>query len=238
MTSLNFKISGKRDLKALENLTQEYKRQLPFSIAQAMNTTAVGSRFVDGSKADSFAALFKKDAQQRLDRPKAKTPELFLKQKARKTSLQLTLAPKTRPWSRNRYISGNVAGNSRAPKPWEVKIVGNAKTDLRLGTKFVPTNAVKLDRFGNVPLGLIKAVESDKKNVLVGTPKGGARRPGIWLRSSSNNSIKPLFVVSSASGYTQKLKPVFVLNESFGRNFERNLRLELLKNVQSSKNRR
>ena len=232
-----FVLGGNNDFKFMKRFTQEYKRQVPYSIAQAMNTTAVGSRFAPETKTNNYAALFKKDSRERFERPKAQSADLFMQQKAKKRNLEVRLAPKTKPWSRNRYISGNVFGNSRAPKPWEVKIVGNAKTNLQVGTKFVPTNAVKLDKFGNVPLSLIKAIESDKKDVLVGRPKYKARRPGIWLRSSSNNSIKPLFVVSSASGYRQLLQPGVVLEDAYKSNFMRNFRQELLKNVRSGRNR-
>jgi len=123
---------------------------LPFSISQAMNASVKGLAAIPGSKQKSAVNGLAGSSKRFFDRPKPATSTGFFATTANKRTLSLVIKPKDKPWDRNRYLSGNIFGGARPPKPFEIAFAAQSKGQIPTGARFVPTGAIKQDRYGNV----------------------------------------------------------------------------------------
>ena len=236
--SLNISAQIKSSLGDCAKYTEEIRKQFPFSVAEAMNATAIGSRFITNSQATSYLAAVEKAAQRGLDRPKPFTTKgLFMQEKATKRKPRLLLAPKDKGGNRERYIAGNVFGNPRPVKGWEAALVRLAAysvgqdTEFEPGAKFVPTKRVKLDSRGNIPRATIRSIarKTNSGKVIFGRPDGGTRSPGIYEKKGK--SLKALFIQQDTINYSQRLDLFPLLAETYKRQFPRNFKRAVIKNV-------
>ncbi len=211
--------------------TDAHTKQLPFSAAQALNAAVQGSKFISGSKEKSSLAVLEKAAERYLDRPKPQTAAGWRATVANKKSISSRITPKDRPWKRTRYLSGNIRGGTRAPKPWEAKIRSLGQIDAN--AYLVPTGAVKRDRYGNISKANINKLitEATSGGLFIGTPRGGNRQAGIYRRNANKGTLRPLFYTTPRTHYKAIFPAETEINQTIQRHFTRYLKLQTLRNV-------
>tara|TARA_R100000781_G_scaffold49190_1_gene32683 strand:+ start:1913 stop:2677 length:765 start_codon:yes stop_codon:yes gene_type:complete len=232
----------KSELPTAITWTNEHTKQLPFSIAQALNASVQGSRFVAGSKQKSALNALAGSSQRYLDRPKKSTQKGFRATVANKRNLQTTILPKDgkvgKGYDQNRYLSGSILGGSAAPKDYAAALVGHPKArNIPKGSKLVPTGALKTDRYGNISKANINKIFSSigntnttGGNIFIGKPRGGNRPAGVYRRER-NNLLRPLFYSVDSVTYRPIFPATQVIQQSVQKNFGLYLRHQLAKNV-------
>jgi len=226
----------KSELPTAIKWTNEHTRQLPFSISQALNASAQGSKFIPGSQQRSALNGLAGSSRRFLDKPKPQTQKGFRATVANKRNLSVLIAPKDKPFSRNRYLSGNILGGARAPKPIEIAFAANSKGNIPSGSRFVPTGAVKPDRYGNVSKSNLNKIlqnintQAKGNNVFIGKPVGGARPAGVYRRQN-NGALRPLFLVETSINYTARFPAQRIVQQKVQQTFGVYLRQQLAKNV-------
>jgi len=219
--------------------TKEHERQLPFSVSQALNATAQGSKFIPGSKDKSILSELAKTAPQFLDRPKKVVATGARATTAKKRNLEVSILPKDRPFSRARTLEGNFLGGTRAPKDFEAKFSSLSKGTIATSTTYSPTRFAKpVDKYGNVSRSAIDKIiknvgttgRSKTGNVFIGTPRGGTRPAGVYRRER-NEKLRPLFFVNTPIDYKQRFPIGSVAIGQVNLTFAMYLRRQLTKNV-------
>jgi len=236
------KLDIKSELPKGVKWSNEMTRQLPFSIAQALNASVQGSKFIAGSKQKSALNALAGSSRRYLDRPKKSTQKGFRATVANKRNLATTILPKDgkvgKGYDQNRYLSGSILGGSAAPKDYAAALVGHPKArNIPKGSKLVPTGALKTDRYGNISKANINKIFSSigntnrtGGNIFVGKPRGGARPPGVYRREK-NFQLRPLFYAVGSVNYQPIFPATQVIQQSVQRNFGLYLRHQLAKNV-------
>jgi len=227
----------KSELPTAIKWTNEHTRQLPFSISQALNASAQGSKFIAGSQERSALNGLAGSSRRFLDRPKPQTQKGFRATVANKRNLSVLIAPKDKGWDRNRYLSGNILGGARAPKPFERAFAANSKGNIPSGSRFVPTGAIKPDRYGNVSRSnldkILNSIGNDNRNggnVFIGKPLGGNRPAGVYRRER-RQTLRPLFLVETSINYTARFPAQRIVQQKVQQTFGIYLRQQLAKNV-------
>jgi len=225
----------KSELPTAIKWTNEHTRQLPFSIAQAMTASAKGLAAIPGSKQKSAINALAGSSKRFLDRPKPQTSTGFFATTANKRTLQVLITPKDKPWDRNRYLSGNILGGQRAPKPYEIAFAAQSKGQIPSGTRFVPTGAVKPDRYGNVSRANLRKILQNvntqgRNSVMIGTPTGDSRTAGVYRRQPNGN-LRPLFLVDNSLNYKARFPAVRIIETKVQSTFGIYLRDRLARNV-------
>lgn len=205
-----FRLDIQSELPKAIKWTDLHTTQLAFSISQAMNASVKGLAAISGSKQKSALNAIAGSSKRFLDQPKPQTQTGFRATTATKRNLQIAILPKDKPWSRNRYLMGNVKGGQRAPKPFEVVFAANSDGSIPTGSFFTPTGAVKPDRYGNVSrANLRKIIESvdnssgKRGSVFIGKPANSANAAGVYRRTKLG--LRPLFLVQpSAPTYSAR----------------------------------
>ena len=237
------KLDIKSELPTAVKWTNEHTKQLPFSIATAMNAAVQGSKFIAGSKQRSALQALANQSSTYLDRPKKSTQKGWRATRANKRNLQTTILPKDKPYNQQRYLGGNVLGGSRAPKDWEAAFVNhpraiNMPSDVRL----VPTKAARkkpgVDKFGNFSLKKIQKLYDSVgtsgrtgSNIFIGTPRTPPSRPPGVYRRERNEQLRALFIAVSGVKYGARFPAEKVVGQSIQKDFGIYLRQELAKNV-------
>ena len=227
----------KSELPTAIKWTNEHTKQLPFSIAQAMTAAAKGISSIPGSKQKSALNALAGSARRFLDRPKPQTQTGFRATTANKRTLSLMILPKDKPWNRNRYLSGNIFGGQRAPKPYEIAFAAQSKGQIPSGTRFVPTGVIRPDRYGNVSRANLRKILNSVgngnrtgNNIFIGQPVGGARTAGVYRRERGFK-LRPLFLVDNSQNYTALFPAVRVIETKVQSTFGIYLRDRLARNV-------
>ncbi len=220
--------------------TKEHSRQLPFSVSQALNASIQGSRFIAGSKENSALSALSKMTKAKLDRPKPQTVTGYRATTAKKRALVVDILPKDRPFDRRRYLEGNYLGGERVVKPFEIAFAANSRNAIPLGTRFVPTGAVKPDQYGNVRKSQISKILDGLGNTgrtgsnhFIGKPRGGNRPAGVYRRERGHK-LRPLFLVDSSVSYQASLTVFTTVTDKLRSTFDLHLRQQLAKNVQGA----
>ena len=233
------KLDIKSELPTAIKWTNEHTKQLPYSIANALNTTVQGSKFVPGSKEKSALKSLANQAPRYLDKPKSSTQKGWRATRAKKRNLQTTILPKDRPYNQQRYLGGSAKGGPRAPKDFGAALMNHPLArNIPSGSRLVPTPAMKRDRYGNVSKTQINKLFEQANtsyyqtnSVFIGKPRGGARPPGVYRRSNKNNKLRPLFYAVSNVRYGARFPAERIVGQTIQRQFGVNLRQELAKNV-------
>ena len=230
----------KSELPTAIKWTNEHTKQLPFSIAQAMTAAAKGISAIPGSKQKSAINALAGSANRFLDKPKPQTAKGFRATTANKRNLSLMILPKDKPWNRNRYLSGNILGGQRAPKPYEIAFAARSNGLVPQGSRFVPTGALKPDRYGNVSKANIRRIidgldKTGRGRTMIGRPEGTSKPLGVY-RQEVKGRLRPLFLVKAVSPYQavfpaqqiaeKKIRSVFglYLRDRLARNVADNVR--------------
>ena len=145
------KLDIKSELPTAIKFTNEHIKQLPFSIASAMNAAVQGSKFIPNSKQRSALQALANNASTYIDRPKKSTEKGWRATRANKRNLSTTILPKDRPYNQQRYLGGSATGGGRAPKDFGIALMKHPLArNMPSGARLVPTPAMKLDKYGNV----------------------------------------------------------------------------------------
>ena len=233
------KLDIKSELKLAQKWTNEHTKQLPYSIAVAMNAAVQGSKFISGSKQRSALQALANQSSTYLDRPKKSTQKGWRATRANKRNLSTTILPKDKPYNQQRYLGGNVLGGSRAPKDFGAALMNHPLArNIPSGSRLVPTPAMKRDKYGNVTKTQINKLFDQantsyyqSKSVFIGKPRGGSRPPGVYRRSNKNTKLTPLFYAVSNVRYGARFPAEKVVGQSIQKDFGIYLRQELAKNV-------
>ena len=217
--------------------TNAHTKQLPYSVAQALNAAVQGSRFIAGSKQKSAINKLAGSARRYLDRPKKQTAEGFRATAANKRNLSSLITTKDRPWSRDRFLSGNIRGGVRKPKAWEAALRGAVPGALPPGAQLVPTGALRPDKYGNISKANINRLFTGLNDgqIFVGKPRGAAGRSvasGIYRRGSKQKPVlRPLFALIQPARYSPRFPAESEISKSVQKNFGLYLRHQLQRNV-------
>ena len=225
---ITLKIESELNLAA--KWTNEHTKQLPFSIASAMNAAVQGSKFIPNSKQKSALQALANNASTYIDRPKKSTEKGWRATRANKRNLSTTILPKDKPYNQQRYLGGSAKGGRRAPKDFGIALMKHPLArNMPSGARLVPTPAIKLDRYGNVSKAQINKLfdqanttNYQSKSVFIGKPQGGGRPPGVYRRSNKNTKLIPLFYAVRNVRYN----PIFPVEKIVGQSIQKDLLTE------------
>ena len=233
------KLDIKSELPTAIKWTNEHTKQLPFSVASAMNAAVQGSKFIPNSKQRSALQALANNASTYIDRPKKSTEKGWRATRANKRNLSTTILPKDRPYNQQRYLGGSATGGGRAPKDFGIALMKHPLArNMPSGSRLVPTPAMKLDKYGNVSKAQINKLfdqanttHYQSKSVFIGKPQGGSRPPGVYRRSNKNTKLIPLFYAIPSVSYKARFPVEKIVGQSIQKDFGIYLRQELAKNV-------
>ena len=228
----------KSELPTAIKWTNEHTKQLPFSIAQAMTASAKGISSIPGSKQKSALNALAGSAKRFLDKPKPQTAKGFRATTANKRNLSLMILPKDKIWDRNRYLSGNILGGQRAPKPFEIAFAARSNGDIQQGSRFVPTGAIKPDAFGNVSKANIRRIinsleKTGRGRTMIGRPEGTTKPLGVY-RQEARGRLRPLFLVKPVNNYGAVFPAQRIAEDKIRSVFGLYLRDRLARNVSAN----
>ena len=234
---ITLKIESELNLAA--KWTNEHTKQLPFSIASAMNAAVQGSKFIPKSKQRSALQALANNASTYIDRPKKSTEKGWRATRANKRNLSTTILPKDRPYNQQRYLGGSATGGGRAPKDFGIALMKHPLArNMPSGARLVPTPAMKRDKYGNVSKAQINKLfdqanttHYQSKSVFIGKPQGGSRQAGVYRRANKNTKLIPLFYAVQSVRYGARFPVEPIVERSIQRDFGIYLRQELAKNV-------
>jgi len=235
------KLDIKSQLPQATKWTNQHTKQLPFSIAQAINASVQGSKFIPGSKQKSALNRLAGSSRRYLDRPKKQTQKGFRATVARKATLTSVIITKDRPYNMGRYLDQNIFGSNRLPKYDALFVNHPTATNIPGNSILVPTQAVKRDRYGNITKSTINkiytAIGTGKhkgNNIFVGKPIGGNRPAGVYRRER-NFTLRALFIAQPNATYPAifpaKKEAEDAIQKTFGLYLRRQLQINVANNL-------
>ena len=221
--------------------TNQHTKQLPFSIAQAINASVQGSKFIAGSKGRSALHVLAVKSRRYLDRPKKQTQKGFRATVARKATLTSVITTKDRPYNMGRYLDQNIFGSNRLPKYDALFVNHSTATNIPGNSILVPTQAVKRDRYGNITKSTINKIYTaigtkriTGNNIFVGKPTGGNRPAGVYRRDRGNK-LRALFIAQPNATYPAifpaKKEAENIISRTFGMYLRRQLQVNVANNL-------
>tara|TARA_Y100000593_G_C4209574_1_gene286086 strand:+ start:25 stop:795 length:771 start_codon:yes stop_codon:yes gene_type:complete len=242
------KVDIKSELPAAISWTNEHTKQLPFSVAQALNSVVAGSKFLPGSKDSSIVSALKKASNRAFDKPKKFTTDAWrLGKKANKRTLTAQLIPKSTKKGADRepYLRPQIRGGQRGMKPFEAKLASHPLANLPTGSRLVPISEnfespLRIDQYGNVPKGTLNHIYKNvntkgNRTFLIGTPRNGGRSPGVYWRRRENHQLWKIFDAVSSVSYSPRLRVEQIAQQTVTKEFGNQMRFWLAKNVRQSK---
>ena len=221
--------------------TNEHTRQLPFSIAQAINASVQGSKFIAGSKQKSALNRLAGSSRRYLDRPKKQTQKGFRATVARKATLTSVIMTKDRPYNMGRYLDQNIFGGDRKQKYDALFVRHSTAKNIPANSRLVPTTAVKRDRYGNITKTTINKIyksigtgNNTGNNIFIGKPIGGNRPAGVYRRER-NFKLRALFIAQPNASYPAifpaKKEAEDAIQKTFGMYLRRQLQVNVANNL-------
>jgi len=221
--------------------TNQHTKQLPFSIAQAINASVQGSKFIAGSKQKSALNTLAGSSRRYLDRPKPSTQKGFRATVAKKSTLTSVIKTKDRPYNQDRYLGGSIFGGDSKQKYDALFVRHSTAKNIPPNSRLVPTTAVKRDRYGNITKTTINKIyksigtaRNTGDNVFIGKPTGGNRPAGVYRRERGNK-LRALFIAQQSVNYS----PIFpakkeaegAITKTFGLYLRRQLQVNVRNNM-------
>ena len=221
--------------------TNQHTKQLPFSIAQAINASVQGSKFIAGSKQKSALNTLAGSSRRYLDRPKPSTQKGFRATVAKKATLTSVIKTKDRPYNQDRYLGGSIFGGDSKQKYDAIFVRHSTAKNIPANSRLVPTTAVKRDRYGNITKTTINKIyksigtaRNTGDNVFIGKPTGGNRPAGVYRRERGNK-LRALFIAQQSVNYS----PIFpakkeaegAIRKTFGLYLRRQLQVNVRNNM-------
>ena len=239
---MGIRLNIKSELPTAIKWTNQHTKQLPFSIAQAINASVQGSKFIAGSKQKSALNRLAGSSRRYLDRPKKQTQKGFRATIAKKSTLRAVITTADgRPYNMGRYIDQNIFGGDRKQKYDALFVKHSTATNIPGNSVLVPTQAVKRDRYGNITKStinkIITAVGTKNvkgNNIFIGKPKGGNRLAGVYRRDRGNK-LKALFIAQPNATYSAifpaKKEAEDAIQKTFGMYLRRQLQVNVANNL-------
>ena len=241
------KLDIKSELPTAIKWTNQHTKQLPYSIAQAINASVQGSKFLPGSKQKSALNTLAGSARRYLDRPKPSTQKGFRATIAKKSTLMSVITPKDgktgRGYDQTRYLSGNILGGTRRAKYDALFVNHPTAKDMPRNSKLVPTRFLDKhkDQYGNVKKSFINKLyksvgtgNTSGNNIFIGKPIGGGRPAGVYRRER-NFKLRPLFIAQSTVSYNAifpaKKEAEGAITKTFGLYLRRQLQVNVSKEI-------
>ena len=163
-----------QDLKGFDRFLNNNRKQLPFATSVALNNTGFDIR-----------QSLNKGTLGAFDKPTTFTQKAFLIQNQKTNLVVHVFAKDKEGGDAARYIRFGVQGGARPPKGFE-KFFEGLPNDNTLGMDvyFMPTREMKRDSFGNISRANLKKVSASVTagTSFIGTPKGGSRPAGIYMK--------------------------------------------------------
>jgi len=241
---MGIRLDIKSELPTAIKWTNQHTKQLPFSIAQAINASVQGSKFIAGSKQKSALNRLAESSRRYLDRPKKQTQKGFRATVARKATLTSVITTKDRPYNMGRYLDQNIFGGNRLPKYDALFVKHTTATNIPGNSVLVPTkNAfLKQDKYGNVSKATINKVitaigtgTTKGNNIFIGKPKGGNRPAGVYMRHNNNKRLSALFIAQPNASYPAifpaKKEAEDAIQKTFGMYLRRQLQVNVANNL-------
>ena len=231
----------KSELPTAIKWTNQHTKQLPFSIAQAINASVQGSKFIAGSKQKSALGTLADSSRRYLDRPKPSTQKGFRATVAKKSTLTSVIKTKDRPYNQDRYLGGSIFGGDSKQKYDAIFVRHSTAKNIPANSRLVPTTAVKRDRYGNITKTTINKIyksigtaRNTGDNVFIGKPTGGNRPAGVYRRERGNK-LRALFIAQQSVNYS----PIFpakkeaegAITKTFGLYLRRQLQVNVRNNM-------
>ena len=224
--------------------TNQHTKQLPFSIAQAINASVQGSKFIAGSKQKSALNRLAGSSRRYLDRPKPQTQKGFRATVAKKSTLTSVIMTKDKPYNMGRYLDQNIFGGNRKQKYDALLVRHTTATNIPGNSVLVPTkNAfLKQDKYGNVSKATINKIitavgtgTTRGNNIFIGKPSGGNRPAGVYMRHNNNKRLSALFIAQSNASYPAifpaKKEAEDAIQKTFGLYLRRQLQVNVANNL-------
>ena len=239
---MGIRLNIKSELPIAIKWTNQHTKQLPFSIAQAINASVQGSKFIAGSKQKSALNRLAGSSRRYLDRPKKQTQKGFRATVARKATLTSVIMTKDKPYNMGRYIDQNIFGGDRKQKYDALFVKHSTATNIPGNSVLVPTTAVKRDkRYGNITKStinkIITAVGTGNRsgnNIFIGKPRGGNRPAGVYRRER-NFKLRALFIAQPNASYSAifpaKKEAEDAIQKTFGMYLRRQLQVNVANNL-------
>ena len=234
---MTIRLDIKSELPTAIKWTNQHTKQLPFSIAQAINASVQGSKFIAGSKQKSALNRLAGSSRRYLDRPKKQTQKGFRATVARKATLTSVIMTKDRPYNMGRYLDQNIFGGDRKQKYDALFVRHSTAKNIPANSRLVPTTAVKRDRYGNITKTTINKIyksigtgNNTGNNIFIGKPIGGNRPAGVYRRER-NFKLRALFIAQPNASYPAifpaKKEAEDAIQKTFGMYLRRQLQATL-----------
>ena len=231
----------KSELPTAIKWTNQHTKQLPFSIAQAINASVQGSKFIAGSKQKSALNTLAGSSRRYLDRPKPSTQKGFRATVAKKATLTSVIKTKDRPYNQDRYLGGSIFGGDSKQKYDALFVRHSTAKNIPANSRLVPTTAIKRDRYGNITKTTINKIyksigtaRNTGDNVFIGKPTGGNRPAGVYRRERGNK-LRALFIAQQTVNYSPifpaKKEAEAAITKTFGLYLRRQLQVNVRNNM-------
>ena len=238
---MGIRLNIKSELPTAIKWTNQHTKQLPFSIAQAINASVQGSKFIAGSKQKSALNRLAGSSRRYLDRPKKQTQKGFRATVARKATLTSVIMTKDRPYNMGRYLDQNIFGGDRKQKYDALFVRHSTAKNIPANSRLVPTTAVKRDRYGNITKTTINKIyksigtgNNTGNNIFIGKPIGGNRPAGVYRRER-NFKLRALFIAQPNASYPAifpaKKEAEDAIQKTFGMYLRRQLQVNVRNNM-------
>ena len=238
---MGIRLDIKSELPTAIKWTNQHTKQLPFSIAQAINASVQGSKFIAGSKGRSALHVLAVKSRRYLDRPKPSTQKGFRATIAKKSTLTSVIKTKDRPYNQDRYLGGSIFGGGSKQKYDALFVRHSTAKNIPANSRLVPTTAIKRDRYGNITkttIGKIyKSIGTARNtgdNVFIGKPTGGNRPAGVYRRERGNK-LRALFIAQQSVNYNAifpaKKEAEGAITKTFGLYLRRQLQVNVRNNM-------
>ena len=238
---MSIRLDIKSELPQATKWTNQHTKQLPFSIAQAINASVQGSKFIAGSKQKSALNRLAGSSRRYLDRPKKQTQKGFRATVAKKSTLTSVIKTKDRPYNQDRYLGGSIFGGDSKQKYDALFVRHSTAKNIPANSRLVPTTAVKRDRYGNITKTTINKIyksigtaRNTGDNVFIGKPTGGNRPAGVYRRERGNK-LRALFIAQQSVNYNSifpaKKEAEGAIRKTFGLYLRRQLQVNVANNL-------
>ena len=238
---MSIKLNIKSELPTAIKWTNQHTKQLPYSIAQAINASVQGSKFIAGSKQKSALNTLAGSSRRYLDRPKPSTQKGFRATVAKKSTLTSVIKTKDRPYNQDRYLGGSIFGGDSKQKYDALFVRHSTAKNIPPNSRLVPTTAVKRDRYGNITKTTIGKIyksigtgNNTGNNIFVGKPIGGNRPAGVYRRER-NFKLRALFIAQQSVNYNAifpaKKEAEGAIQKTFGLYLRRQLQVNVRNNM-------
>jgi len=225
---MGIQLSIDQDLKGFDRFLKNNRKQLPFATSLALNDTGFDMR-----------QAFNKGTLSAFNKPTNFTQKAFLTTKSKKTNLIVHVFAKDKDNSdAARYLRFGVQGGARPPKGFERYFAGLPNDGSISGNSyFMPTRQTKRDGKGNITRSTLKKISArvSSGTAFIGTPKGGNRPPGIYVREKKSVLLAKFITTTRKPTYTGRFNLQVIGDKVINRRFNQHFNKAMSKAIATAK---